>query len=446
MDKNKPPGPKESFLLGSLPELSKDLNQFMLNLSKEYPDISQFNLASQKCFLVSNPDYLKSVLVTNNNSYIKDRFFWRHTKPLLGKSLLTESGEEWKYRRKLSAPAFQHKSMSKYISEMKKITMEWLETCEDNQSLDIHQAMADLTGKIAVKTLFGSELQGTGEIISQAIKDTTDVVYERLRQVISLPFFIPTPNNLKYMRGVKKLDELVFQFIKEHREGLNEGGTLLSALMSATNDDGKQFTDQQLRNEAITLFLAGHETTALSLTWAWYLLSQNPEVERKLYNELNNVLGGKLPSLEDLPNLPYARAVIKESLRIYPPAYTFAREAIEDNQVGPYSIPKGSVVFISTWALNRNELYFPEPEKFDPERWTPEFEKSLPKYAFIPFGGGPRVCIGEGFAMTEAMIILAMTAQRFSFSYNRDLPPTPHPAVTLRPLEGMPVISHKKDH
>jgi len=444
MDRNLPTGPKGNFLLGSLPELSKDLNQFMLNTSRAFPGIAHFKLPGSTWFLVSDPDYIKTVLVTDHKKYWKNQFFWKHTKPLLGESLLVSNGEIWRKQRKLSAPAFHPRSLSYYATFMREYTEQWCNKFSESKQIDIQEEMSELTANIVVKALFGSNLHGAGDVISTAIKDATDVIFRRYRKIVQLPFFIPTRDHRLYRGAVKKIDDVVFKFIRGHHSGEGSESTLLSMLMNAKDEDGKKLTDQQLRNEVTTLFLAGHETTSLALTWAWYLLSQHPKVEDKLHRELRDVLQGETPSLEDIPKLHYATSVIKEAMRIYPPAYGYSREAIEDTRIGPYDIAKGSIVFMSTWALNRDEKYFPEPETFDPDRWTPEFQKSLPKYLYIPFGGGPRVCIGEGFAMTEAVMLLAMIAQKFTFEYNGTRAPEPYPAVTLKPAEGMPMILRKR--
>lgn len=446
MDRNIPSGPKGHFLLGSLPEFKKDLNQFLLDLSRAFPDIARFTLPGSTWFLVSNPDFIKTVLVADHQNYWKDQLLRQHTKPLLGESLFTSNGDTWRKQRKLSAPAFRPKTLGHYSVFMKEFTAQWCDKFQGDEKIDIQEEMSELTANIVVKALFGSELKSASSVFSQAFRDVTDVIYRRFRQAIPLPFFIPTRDNRLYMKAVKELDQVVFKFIDDHRSGMSKEDTLLSALMSASDSDGRGLSDQQLRNEVTTLFLAGHETTSLALTWSLFLLTQHPDVDEKIAEELLEVLGGRAPTIEDVPKLRYVTSVIKEAMRIYPPAYGFSREAIKDTKIGPYDIPKGSIIFISTWALNRNEKYFPNPEKFDPDRWTEELEKTLPKYLYIPFGGGPRVCIGEGFAMTEAILVLAMIAQRYTLKYNGKSEPVPHPAVTLKPMHGMPMIIKKRSN
>jgi cytochrome P450 len=268
----------------------------------------------------------------------------------------------------------------------------------------------------------------------------------RWRSVYPLPVWIPTPTNLRLKRAVRQLDAIVYGFIKERRASGGDRGDLLSMLLQAQDaDDGTRMTDKQVRDEAMTLFLAGHETTANALSWTWYLLSQHPEVEAKLAAELEAVLGGRSPTVADLPRLRYTEMVVLESMRIFPPVYAFGREAIRECTLGGYRVRRGTTVIMSQWVMHRDPRYFDNPEQFLPERWADGLAKRLPKFAYLPFGGGPRICIGNSFAMMEAILILATMLSKFRFTVLPDHPVIPRPTVTLRPEHGIKGVLTKRE-
>jgi cytochrome P450 len=272
-----------------------------------------------------------------------------------------------------------------------------------------------------------------------------EIVNVRLGKVLALPDWLPTPENRRLARTAKRLDETIQRFIDERRATGEDRGDLLSMLLLAQDEEGGQMTDKQVRDEAMTLFGAGHETTAVTMMWVWYLLSQHPEVEAKLMRELDSVLGGRAPQIEDLPNLPYTEMVIKETLRLYPPAFGVTRQTVQDAEIGGYRIKKGSAVYVNIYGVQRDARFFPDPDRFDPQRFSPENEKQIMKYAYLPFGGGPRVCIGNAFAMMEARLILATVAQKYRLSVAPGHQVVPDRLFTLRPKYGLKMVATKRE-
>ena len=432
------PGPKGRFLLGNLPDFGRDMLGFFTDCAREYGDVVSLRLAGFPACLLNHPRHFEYVLVTNHRNFIKHSFFWRHVTALFGESLLTSEGDSWLRRRRLAAPAFQHERVAGYGRVMVDYAERRLEGWREGEVRDIHQEMMHLTMEIVTKTLFDIEMAGEAAGgVGAAFDMGSAEIAVRFRRPFKIPDAVPLPSNLRYRRAVRRLDELVYGIIKERRRNPSDRGDLLSMLMAARDEDGDAMSDRQLRDEVITLFLAGHETTALALTWTWYLLARHPEKEAKLLSELDRVLGGRAPSVEDMPRLPYAGSVVYESMRLYPPAYAFGREAVADCEIGGYHIPRGTTVFLSPWVMHRDGRFFERPEEFEPERWENNLMKRLPKLAYLPFGGGPRVCIGNSFAMMEATLLLAAIARKFKLGLSADQAAAPFPSITLRPVSGM---------
>jgi cytochrome P450 len=291
--------------------------------------------------------------------------------------------------------------------------------------------------EIATKTLFGAEIsRADAAEIGEAFDDAVVEIANRFRRPVKIPRWLPLPSNLRYAAAVKSLDRLVYRTIERKK---NEGGgdDLLTMLMDARDEDGSAMDLRQIRDEGVTIFLAGHETTAIALSWTFHLIARHPDVERKLVEEIDAVLGDRLPTVADLPRLGYAANVISESMRLYPPAYAFGREALEDCEIGGYHVPAGTTIFLSPWVAHRDPRWFEEPQAFRPERWENEFARSLPRFAYLPFGGGPRVCIGNSFALMEATLILASVLRRVRVRGAGGADPVPFPSITLRPQGGM---------
>jgi cytochrome P450 len=434
----RPPGPKGHFLLGNLPDFGHDMLGFFANCARQYGDVVSLRLAGFPACLLNHPKHFEYVLISNHRNFIKHSFFWRHVTSLFGESLLTSEGDSWLRRRRLAAPAFHGERIASYGRVMVDYGERMLRRWRDGEVRDIHQEMMHLTMEIVTRTLFDIEMTGTiSDEVGNAFNMATAEVGVRFRRPFKVPEVIPIPGNLRYRRAVRRLNELVYGIIKERRGDQSDRGDLLSMLLAARDEDGSAMSDQQLRDEVITLFLAGHETTALVLTWTWYLLGQHPEKEAKLFAELTRVLGGRMPTVEDMPQLSYTEMIVLESMRLYPPAYAFGREAVADCEIGGYHIPRGTTLFLSPWVAHRDERYFERPEEFEPERWEGDFIRRLPKLSYLPFGGGPRVCIGNSFALMEATLLLATIARKFKLRLASSQAIKPFPSITLRPLAEM---------
>jgi cytochrome P450 len=312
-----------------------------------------------------------------------------------------------------------------------------LDKWRDGETRNIADDMMKLTLYIVAKTLFDSDVSDDSNEVAEALEVLLRSVIEQSQKIIRLPDWIPTPARQRKQWSIETLHHITMQIIRERRASAEDKGDLLSMLLLATNEDGEGMTDEQVRDEALTIFLAGHETTANAMTWTFYLLSQHPHIEERLYAEVSQVLNGRKPTLADVAQLPYTEQVIKESMRLYPPAWSFARSIVEDFEVRGYTLPKRSTVIILPYVIHRDARWFPNPDQFDPERFSSANEANFPRYAYLPFGGGPRICIGNSFAMMEAKIILASVVQRYHLHLPPNTPVTPEPLVTLRPKNGM---------
>jgi cytochrome P450 len=314
-----------------------------------------------------------------------------------------------------------------------------LENWQPGDLRDVHADSMALTLRIAAKALFDAEVDKDVAEIGRAFNTIVEEISVRLRRPFRIPDTVPTPGNIRYVRGVHRINRLVTRIIRERREQGGDRGDLLSMLMLARDEDGQPMSERQLQDEVVTLLVAGHETTAVALSWTWYLLAHNPDVDARLAAELRDVLGGRPPAVSDLPQLRFTEQVVTESLRLYPPAWGFGRQAIAECEIGGYAIPAGTTIIISPWVLHRDPRYFEHPDEFRPERWNGDFARQLPRFAYIPFGGGPRICIGNRFAMMEAVLILATVAQRYQLQLQDSRPVVPLPSITLRPQGGVPL-------
>lgn len=445
----KPPGPKGHLILGSLPEFRRDQLGFLPNLIQTYGDVVYFRFLHLPIYLIGSPDYVREVLVNQADKFEKAPLDRDILSKFLGNGLLTSEGSFWRRQRKLAQPAFHAKRIQAYAQVMVAYTRQMLEGWHNGEQRDIDHEMMRLTMFIVSKTLFNADAittQGnTAEMIGQAVTDLQNVSNNDYQRGMTLPDWLPTADNRKRRHASELFGQYMDKIIADRRATAQDGkitdmGDLLSMLMMAQDDDGQHMDDRQLRDEVATLFAAGHETTANALTWTFYLLSQHPEVEAKLHQELDQVLLGRAPVLADLQNLPYTQMVVKEAMRLYPPAWILnGRISLEDVVIGGYTIPKGSTIFISPYAMHHLPKFFPDPERFDPERFTPEREKALPKFAYMPFGGGPRVCIGNAFAMMEAPLLLATIAQQYSLQLKSGHQVQKASLITLTPKNGMPM-------
>jgi cytochrome P450 len=394
-------------------------------------------------YLIYHPDDVKHVLQENHFNYNKDVFTYHILDPVLGAGLFTNDGESWLHQRRLIQPAFHRKCLVTYATLMTDATDAMLESWQARQNadgpLDIAEEMMRLTLRIVGQALFSLDLSQetstVGQAVTTLVKLLGDYVYAPFP-----PISFPTPRNRHMQAAIHELDTVTFRIIKERREHPTDTGDLLSMLLLARDEEtGEGMNDQQVHDEVMTLLLAGHETTANALTWTWYLLSQHPEIESRLHDELATVLGGNSPTIEHLPSLTYTSMVLHEALRLYPPVWVLSRKAIADDELGGFPIPQGSMVILSPYATHRHPAFWEKPEVFDPERFTPERVAARPHYAHFPFGGGPRLCIGSNFALMEAQLVLATVAQHYRLRLAPGHPVVPEAKITLRPRYGMPM-------
>jgi cytochrome P450 len=436
-----PPGPRPLLPTSNLIAMHRDRCGFLTKLEREYGDLVYFKLGPQPVFLLNHPDYIRDVLVTHNKNFMKGEGLQR-AKRLLGEGLLTSEGEFHLRQRRLSQPAFHRQEIAGYAATMVDYAARMRDGWREGETLEMSREMMRLTLAIAGKTLFGAEVESEADEIGDALSRAMSLFNHLTVPFSHLLEKLPLPAVWRFQKARERLDATIYRMIDERRRNGGERGDLLSILIQARDEegDGTGMTDEQLRDEMMTIFLAGHETTANALTWTWYLLSQNPEVEAKLHREVDEVLQGRLPAAEDYPNLSYTEMVFAESMRLYPPAWIIGRRALNDYQIKGYFIPARSILLMSQYLMHRNERYFPDPLKFDPERWRPEARESRPKFSYFPFGGGPRLCIGEHFAWMEGALVIATVAQRWRMRLVEGHPVEPQPIVTLRPKYGMKMI------
>lgn len=435
-----PPGPKGGFLFGNTFQVSRDWMGFVTRCAREYGDVTYFRIFRTPVCLLNHPDLIETVLVTNDRNFTKSRDY-RAMRRVMGDGLLTSEGELWKRQRRLMQPAFHRERIMAYAAVMTAYAERMLDGWKDGEERDIHSDMMQLTLEIVAKALFGVEISRDAKGIGQAMGIFAHEFVHMASLSFVLPERIPVPGSGKLRSAVGRLNEIIFAMIAERRASPRRPGDLLEMLLDAKDENGRGMSDRQIRDEAVTLFLAGHETTALALSWTWFLLARHPEIACQLQDELDRVLAGRSPVAEDLPRLRYTEMVIQESMRLYPPAWGVGRQAIGPFEIGEYRLPAGTNVFISQWITHRDARFFPDPLRFDPERWRNDPVRSgrLPRFAYFPFGGGPRVCIGASFAMMEAVLLLAAIASKFQMT----LVPGPRvdilPTITLRPKHGIRV-------
>jgi cytochrome P450 len=441
-----PPGPKGA--LPGLPFLSfaRDPLGFLTGVAREHGDVVYFGGVSDDFYLLNHPDHIKDVLVTHNASFMKGRGLQR-AKRLLGEGLLTSEPPLHRRQRRLAQPAFHKQRINAYASLMVDYTLRLeRERWEAGRTLDVAREMMHLALTIVGKTLFGAETEAEAEEVREALSDSIASFTRIMMPFAELLGRLPFPSNRRFEQSRARLDRVIYRIIEERRAGGEDRGDLLSMLLRAQDEeDGGRMTDEQLRDEAMTIFLAGHETTANALAWTWYLLSQHPEAEARLHGELEEVLGGRPPAAEDLPRLRYVEMVFAESMRLYPPAWILGRRALEDYEVGGYLIPRGALVILSPYVMHRDPRFFPEPERFDPGRWTPEAKAARPQFSYFPFGGGPRRCIGEGFAWMEGVLVIATLAQRWRLRLAPGQRVAPQTGVTLRPRRGILMTPERRE-
>ncbi len=433
----RPPGPRNPPVLGHLTAFRRDAPRFLERIAREFGDISYFRLGKQDVTFVNHPDWVRDVLVTRQHHFVKSRLLQR-AKALLGEGLLTSEAPLHTRQRRLAQPAFHRDRLAGYAETMINAAVCARERMVAGETRDMAFEMMRLTLAIVGRTLFSADVESESKEIGAAL---TDVL--QLFEIVLTPFSewiekLPLPAVRRFHAARKRLDETIYRMISERRQSGEDCGDLLSMLLLARDEDGSGgMTDDQVRDEALTLFLAGHETTANALTWTWYLLSQHPEVEQRFHEELADVLQGRTPVPDDFARLPYTTTVFQEALRLYPPAWGIGRMVAKPVEIGGYALDRGDIVLMSPYVMHRDSRYYAEPDRFLPERWTSERKTALPKFAFFPFGGGARVCIGENFAWMEGVLLLATIGQSRRFRLAPGQRVDHRALITLRPREGM---------
>jgi cytochrome P450 len=429
-------GPKGRLLSGVIGDYGADPTGAMRRWRDDHGDFVPIRFGPFRAHVAFGPSEIEEVLVERAADFRKS-FGTRMLIPLLGRGLLTAEGDEWLRHRRLASPAFHRARVEGYGRTMARYAEDSADAWLEGQAVDLHDEMTALTLRIVARTLFDADVTARIEEVARLGTEIQDFYYLRFASLrFLIPTWLPTPGNRRLGAATRRLDDVVYRIIRDRRPD-EDRGDLLSMLLQARDEQGAGMSERQVRDEVMTLLLAGHETTALALTWAFLLLDRNPEARDRLEAELATVLGSEPAAPEDLPALPYTQAIVNETLRLYPPAYVTGREAVRDTTIHGTPIPKGHIVLISMYTTHRDERFFPEPDAFRPERWLDGLEKRLPRGAFIPFGLGSRKCIGSSFAKMEATLVLGTIARRWRF----ELVPAEiatQPSITLRPAAAMP--------
>jgi cytochrome P450 len=418
--------------------------EWQMWLMNEFGDICRTSLGPFfPVVLIGSAELAQAVLVEKAQQFVKSRGL-QVTRPVLGNGLLTSEGDFHRRQRKLISPGLTHRRVGSYAGVMASYAEAAQETWKDGETIDVSAAMMKLTLAIAGKTMFDADLEGEASEIGEALTIANRTVSDQITSLLPAPLAWPLPRNWAAKKAIRRLEQTVYKMIADRRSSGQDPGDILSMLLLAEEEgSGSKMTDLEIRDEVMTLFLAGHETTANALAWTFYLLSRHPEVYGRLRAEVDTALGGRSPVFEDVPRLPYALAVLKESMRLYPPAYIIGREAACDVDIGPYRLPRKMTAFINVYGMHRRAKYFPDPERFDPDRFKPELEKQM-RTTYLPFGGGPRVCIGNQFALLEGQLVLATLVQRVVFESASDRAVEAEPLITLRPRHGVPLVVRRR--
>jgi cytochrome P450 len=436
--------------MGTLVGPGRDPLRLLTRFAREYGDVTFFRLGAERCFLVNHPQYIRDVLVTHQRNFTKSRGLER-AKKMLGDGLLTSEGAHHLRQRRLIQPAFHRERIASYAQVMVADAARMRERWQDGHSIDIARELMRVTFAIAGKTLFDTDVEANADEVGEALTEVLETFWLNLLPGAELLERLPIPRLRRASAAQRRLDAVIYRMIADRRASGGDRGDLLSMLIAAVDDApmsgaSGSMTDKQVRDEALTLLLAGHETTANALTWALYLLSQDRAAEAALHAEVDGALGGRLPAFADLSQLTYTRRVIAEAMRLYPPAWVVGRRAIGAYTLGEFDVPPRGIIFMSPYVTHRDPRFFANPERFDPDRWTPGFEASLPKFAYFPFGGGARQCIGEQFAWMEAVLVLATVAQRWRLALVPGQRVAPQPLVTLRAKNGIKMTPSRRSH
>jgi cytochrome P450 len=442
----RPPEIKGRVILGVWRDYLRNPPAFLEKAARDCGDIARFRLVHHNAYLLNHPDWIKEVLVTNQANFTKSRMLER-ARVLLGDGLLTSEDEFHRRQRRLVQPAFHRDRLAGYAASMVDCAARCRDRWQSGAEFDVSQSMVRLSMGIVARTLFSADIESEADEISEALGQVF-----KLFEALLMPFSqwlekLPLPSVRRFERARDRLDKTVYRLIAERRANSRDTGDLLSMLLLSQDEEGESrqgLTDKQVRDEALTLLLAGHETAANALIWTWYLLSQNPDAEAKLYAELDRVLAGRLPVLDDLPQLRYTEGVFAEALRLYPPAWAIGRRAKQEFSVGEYKIPARSIVLMSPWVVHRDARWFSDPLKFAPERWQSAEIETRPKLSYFPFGGGARLCIGERFAWMEGVLVIAVIASRWHLRMAPGQRVDTQARITLRPKYPMRMIVEQR--
>lgn len=424
-------------VLGHLSSFRNDRAGIQLRIASEQPEIAKLRVGFIPTVMIGAPSLANEVLATKHASFVKSPGLAVFLRPLLGNGLLTSERELHTKQRRFLAPAFAHRRIAAYASTMADRAARFAGSIADGSELDVSEAMMGLTLEIVGKTLFDAEVGADATEVGDAVTVAMECAVSQLSSLVPIPPFVPTRMNRKSRRAVAQLDAILYRIIRERRAQGGDRGDLLSMLLETKDEQGGTMSDQQLRDESMTLFLAGHETTANALSWTFYLLAKHPAARARVEAEVDAL--GHVPSYDELKQLPFTLAVFKEALRLYPPAYIIARRAVEDVVIGRHQIKKHTIVIVNVLGMHRRPELFPDPEAFDPSRFLGDAEKQLPRCAYMPFGAGPRVCIGNHFALMEGQVLLASLSKRLRFDLVSNVPVAMEPLITLRPRGGVPM-------
>ncbi|MBV8818252.1 MAG: cytochrome P450 [Acidobacteriaceae bacterium] len=431
----RPPGPPNYFRISAGIAASKDYVGYFTMCAERYGDVSFNNFLGLPTVFINHPELIESVLVTNYHKFRKSRDY-QSLRLVLGNGLLTSEGDFWKRQRKLAQPAFHRERIAGYSKVMLQSTAAMLQSWHGGETRDIHQDLMRLTLEIVARCLFQADVSHVAGLTGEALDAAMRAHILRAKTGFYLPHWWPHPVLIRYRRKVAQLSAVIEDMVNQRRQS-DESSDLLGMLLGARDEDGRAMDARQIRDEVMTLFLAGHETTANALSWMFYLLDRNPAADAALHRELDEVLGGRAPQMQDIPNLPYTAMVIKEAMRMYPPVWGMGRESNEPFELGGYRFEKDTYILISQYITHRDARFFPEPERFRPERWGEEESGKIPRFAYFPFGAGPRVCIGAAFANVEITLLLAAIAQQYRLRLDPAQKVAMLPSITLRPKYGM---------
>jgi cytochrome P450 len=423
-------------VLGHTRAIERDALGVLMSGFREFGDVVGFRFGPVRACLLAHPDHVQHVLQKNHRNYDKNAFSYRRLRALVGDGLITSDGALWQAHRRLAQPAFQRRQLEAVAAASgraaARVAEGWRRCAAEGGPTDVHRDMMGAALEIGAEVLFGADLRTEARPFGEALGVALEEVIRRIYAIMPLPLALPSPANLRFRRALRRLHAVVQQVVERRRQSGAERDDLLGALMQGL--DGRA-----LRDELVTFLLAGHETTANALTWTFHLLGRHPEIAARLRHEIDGALGGRAPALDDLPRLGYARMVLEEAMRLYPPVWVIDRNTIAEDAIGGYRIRAGTLVMLSQYVTHRHPAFWPDPERFDPDRFTPEASRSRPRFAYFPFAGGPRNCIGSQFALTEATLVLSALAARFSLTPVAGHAVELNPSVTLRPRREVPM-------